>query len=93
MIYIITYNINTSIRDYSDFYEAIKNSCQGYYHALESTGFVSSHLGCNVKLMTNHLRSFLYPGDTLFIAEFTRDTNVDGWITKDFWQWYNNNIR
>lgn len=92
MIYIITYNINTSIRDYSLFYDAIKSGCDSYYHAQESTWFVACHERQDVRAMTNILTRTLYPGDTIFIAELTGRTMVDGWITKDFWNWYRDNI-
>lgn len=92
MVYIITYNINTSIRDYTPFYEAIKWGCVSYYHAQESTWFVACDDRQDVKVMTNYLAKRLYPGDTIFIAELTDSTQVDGWITKDFWDWYRENI-
>lgn len=93
MVYVITYNINTSVRDYTLFYEAIKRCCMSYYHAQESTWFVACNKRQNVKMMTDCLLKTLYPGDTIFIAELTDGTMVDGWITKDFWNWYRDNIR
>lgn len=92
MIYIITYNINTSIRDYTPFYDAIKRGCMSYYHVQESTWFVSCAERQDVKTMTSFLAKRLYPGDTIFIAELTDRTQVDGWITRDFWDWYRDNI-
>lgn len=93
MIYIITYNIKTSVRDYTPLYEAIKRCCMSYYHAQESTWFVACDERQNVKMMTDFLMKTLYPGDTIFIAELTDRTQVDGWITKDFWNWYKDNIQ
>lgn len=92
MIYIITYNISTSIRDYTLFYDSIKSCCASYYHALESTWFIACPKQHDVKRLTDFLRMRLYPGDTLFIAELTNNTIVDGWITKDFWNWYRDNV-
>lgn len=93
MIYVITYNINTSIRDYTLLYESIKSVCLSYYHAQESTWFIACDERKDIRLMTDFLVKTLFPGDTIFIAELTDRTMVDGWITKDFWTWYKDNIR
>lgn len=64
-----------------------------YYHAQETTWFISCDGRQDVRKMTDFLVKTLYPGDTIFIAELTNGTMVDGWITKDFWNWYKDNIR
>lgn len=91
MIYLISYNINKTIRDYAPLYNAIKNLGRTYWHLQESSWFVASEY-LDVEQTISFLRGYLYPGDTVFIAELRRGNNVDGWVTLDFWEWYKKNI-
>ena len=92
MIYLITYNINTSVRDYTPLYDAIKRRCKSYYHPQEATWFVSCDKKQDLNEMTACFRRYLHPGDSVFVAEMSRMTPVQGWLTKDFWNWYEENI-
>lgn len=92
MIYLITYNINTLARDYAPFYEAIKGGCDSYFHAQESSWFVACRRKQNVSRMAAFLKTYLYSGDTIFVAELRPDNEVQGWLTMEFWDWYKQNI-
>lgn len=92
MIYLITYNINTSVRDYTPLYDAIKQGCDSYYHPQETTWFVSCHEKQDLNEMISYFRRYLYVGDSVFVAEISRATPVQGWLTKGFWNWYEENI-
>ena len=78
MIYLITYNINTSIRDYTPLYNAIKQGCESYYHPQESTWFVSCKKEQDLNEMTTCFRRYLHSGDSVFVAELSRKTLVQG---------------
>lgn len=91
MIYLITYNINKTIRDYIPLYNAIKGLGMTYWHLQESTWFVAAH-SLNVSQTMSYLRTYIYPGDTIFVAELQQDNEVDGWVTRNFWDWYKSNI-
>lgn len=92
MIYLITYNINTMVRDYAPLYDAIKQIGYSYKHPQESTWFVATDKKLNASGMTEYLRRFLTNTDTIFIAELTSKTMVEGWLTNNFWDWYKRNI-
>ena len=93
MIYLITYNINISARDYFPLYNAIKQIGYSYKHPQESTWFIATNGNTNIGWIYNQLMRFLYPGDNIFIAELKSDNYVEGWLTRDFWDWYKDNIR
>lgn len=90
MIHLITYNINTSIKGYTPLYDAIKRGI-AYYHPQEVTWFVTCELKQNLNEMISCFRRYLYSGDSVFVAELSRETPVQGWLTKDFWNWYETN--
>lgn len=91
MIYLITYNINKTIGDYTSLYNAIKGLGISYWHLQESAWFVAENF-LNVGQTVAYLKKYIYPGDTIFMIELSPDSNVDGWVTRDFWDWYKNNI-
>ena len=91
MIYLITYNINKTLRDYTTLYNAIKVLGVSYWHLQESTWFVAAN-SLNIVDATTYLRSFIYPGDSIFVVELHPSNMVEGWVTRNFWEWYKNNI-
>lgn len=80
------------VRDYAPLYDAIKQIGYSYKHPQESTWFVATDERLNVSGMTTYLRRFLTSTDTIFIAELTSKTMVEGWVTNNFWDWYKRNI-
>lgn len=92
MIYLITYNINTTYNDYTPLYEAIKQMGYSYKHPQETTWFIATRKPIDTNRMTQELKQFLWKGDTVFIAELHPQNNVQGWLSLDFWDWYKNNI-
>lgn len=93
MIYLITYNINTTYNNYDSLYEAIKQIGYSYKHPQESTWFIATEKPIDTNWMTRELRHFLWERDSIFIAELNPTNNVQGWLSLDFWDWYKNNIR
>ena len=93
MIYLITYNINTTYNDYTPLYEAIKLMGYSYKHPQESTWFITTEKPMNTDWMMQELRRYLWERDTIFIAELRPQNNVQGWLSLDFWDWYKTNIK
>lgn len=91
MIYLISYNINKAVGDYDPLYNAIKSLGHTYWHLQESLWFVTEEY-LDIQKAIPYLRRFIYSGDTIFMAELRIDNNVDGWVTRDFWEWYKNNM-
>lgn len=80
------------LKDYAPLYDAIKQIGDSYRHPQESTWFVATHEELDVGAMTTRLRRFLTNADTIFIAELTSKTMVEGWLTNNFGDWYKRNI-
>lgn len=93
MVYLITYNINTTFNDYTLLYEAIKQMGYTFQHPQESTWFIATHQPMDTNRMTQELRKYLGEKDTILIVELHSQNNVQGWLSLDFWDWYKNNIR
>ena len=86
MLYIVTYNINTTIKDYSSLYEKIKELSSSYQHPMESVWFVSCKLDANS--LCQKLKAHLSSKDHIFVAEIPENiTNLQGWLPKNFWDW------
>lgn len=87
MVYLITYDLRTPGRDYTSFYDAIK-SYGNWQHPTESTWFITSftHRADGVY---SHLSMFIDKKyDRLLVIEVNQ-TNKQGWLSKDFWNWLN----
>ena len=85
MLYIITYDINTTVKDYASLYECIQQLGDSYQHPLESVWVISSER--NVTEICNRLRQEMNEKDLLFVAELKKDSAVQGWLSKTFWKW------
>lgn len=83
MVYLITYDINTTIKDYSDLYDAIKNISGDYQHPLESVWLVNTPL--DRLQVFNIIHERMAPQDYLLILEVRG--NYYGWLNKNVWDW------
>ncbi|MBM6882982.1 hypothetical protein H6A30_03890 [Bacteroides caecigallinarum] len=86
MLYIITYDINTTVKDYSSLYERIKKLGDSYQHPLESVWFLSSSY--NATFICNMLKQEMTDKDHVFVGELKADSDVQGWLPKSFWDWF-----
>lgn len=83
MVYLITYDINTAINDYSAMYDAIKGVSGDYQHPLESVWLVNTPMD-RVQLF-NTIHAKMNPQDYLLIVEIKG--NYYGWLNTNVWQW------
>lgn len=91
MLYIITYDINTTVKDYSSLYECIKKLGDSYQHPLESVWFLSSQH--DATSICNALKREMTDKDRVFVGELTADSDVQGWLPRSFWNWLKNEKR
>ena len=84
--YIISYNLSSSYRDYSNFYDAIKTNMPENRHILETAWIVKTDLTAKeiLKLLTPHLHFADYDCDTIFVSEINKD-NMNGLIGRTLW--------
>lgn len=83
MVFIITYDINTTVKNYNDLYNAIKQLSGDFQHPLESTWLVSTSL--NALDIYNRLRPLIDDKDYLFVTRIS--TPYYGWLSKNVWEW------
>lgn len=87
MVYLITYDINTTIKDYSSLYAEIKNLSGDYQHPLESVWLISTNTLDQVSIY-KRLRPLMSDKDYLLIARFSNA--YFGWLSNSVWEWLKN---
>lgn len=87
IIYLISYDINEQLHDYSDLKEAIK-SYGDYQHPMESVWFIRVDGDISVNEVADRLRSHLhFNNDHIFVMEVPRGVSRQGWLPRSFWKW------
>jgi hypothetical protein len=82
---LISHDLKSSAKDYAPFYEAIKNGSQEWWHFLESTWLVTTHLSADqfAKLLYPHMLNT----DSLLVIKVQKD--YQGWLATEAWDWLN----
>ena len=83
IVYLISYDINSAIKDYSALYDAIKGISGDYQHPLESVWLVSTPL--NREQVFNLIHKEMDERDNLLIVEVKG--NYYGWLKNSVWEW------
>lgn len=92
MVYLISYDINDSVYDYSDLITAIKD-LGPFQHPMSSLWFVSV-LDMRSGEITDTLRHYLKSRyDVLYVMEVNGTSDKQGWMPNAFWSWLDKNER
>lgn len=92
MVYLISYDINDTVYDYTDLITAIKN-LGPFQHPMKNSWFVSVP-AMPASEITDMLRQFLKSRyDVLYVMEVNGTSDKQGWMPNAFWSWLNNNER
>lgn len=83
MVYLITYDINTAVKDYNSLYDAIKGISNDYQHPLESVWLVNTNL--DRAQVYNLIRPYMDSKDYLLIVEIRG--SYYGWLNTKVWEW------
>ena len=83
MVYLITYDINTAIKDYNEMYDAIKSISNDYQHPLESVWLVNTQFD-KIKVY-DIVHEKMSSKDFLLIVE-VKGTYY-GWLNTKVWEW------
>jgi hypothetical protein len=82
MIVLVTYDLKNSDRDYTPFYDQLKE--QGtWWHYLKSTWLLNTTK--QPGQIADALRPLMDESDNLFVTEITK--NNSGWLSKKAWDW------
>ena len=88
MVLIITCALNNKFKDYTPFFDAIKNNSRGWWHFMESTWIVDGVHSAH------DFAQFLYPHientDYFFVAKLQKEHQ--GWLPKAAWDWLNGKL-
>lgn len=85
MIYLITYDKNTVLKDYTPLYKAIKESGDTWWHHMNNTWLINTHLSASE--IYNNLREHLNVADRLLVVKIHRPSDCQGWLNKKAWEW------
>ncbi len=90
MVYMITYDLNKSGKDYNDVFEAIKTASTGAWcHYWDSTWLIKSNY-TNANDVSDLITPYLDSDDRLIVIQV--ENNKQGWLEKKQWDHINNNI-
>lgn len=92
MIYLISYEVNELLYDYSPLIETIKQIGSSYQHPMKSLWFVSADNTTTDEIVSKIRSQFKSNTDTVFVTAITKQTPYQGWLSKLFWSWINGNI-
>lgn len=84
-LYLITYDLNKSGKNYDDLINAIKQ--YNYCKALYSAWFVKTNSTKNE--IYNHLKPYIDNDDRIMIIK-TNNNDIQGFLNKDVVSWLNN---
>ena len=91
MVYLIAYNINEGLYDYTGLKEYIK-SLGSFQHPMNDIWFVSSS-DLDVEAEIKNLKSYLpNEKDMIIMMPIQSNNRLIGWMPKAFWQWFKTNL-
>lgn len=88
MVYVISYDLNKSGKNYDGVYEAIKKASVYWLHPLDSTWIIKSNFTANQ--ISDAIKAETDPDDSWIVIE--AKNNKQGWLAKDAWDALNNKI-
>lgn len=88
--YMITYDLNSTGQKYQDVIQAIKDASNGAWCTYwKSSYLIKSNL--TAEQISNKITPHLDNNDRMIIVE-VKNTNYQGWLEKNEWEYINNNI-
>lgn len=89
MVYLITYDLNKTDKDYGGVFKAIKDASTGVWcHYWDSSWLIKSSLSVND--VFEKIKPHLDSNDRCLVIEVKN--NKQGWLTKEQWDYINNSI-
>lgn len=84
MVFLITYDLKHTEKDYTSLYNEIKESGTDSFHPLESVWFLKTEITINE--LTGNLRQVMEDDDMLFVVNIT-EQEMQGWLPRPAWEW------
>lgn len=85
MIYLITYDKNSFLKNYDPLREGIKSCSISWWHHMNNTWLI--HTNMNANQIYNRLRFYITPKDKLLIIQIQLGADYQGWLNDKAWSW------
>lgn len=89
MVYLITYDLNTTGKDYEGVYQAIKDASVNWCRYWDSSWLIKSELE-SADAVFKKIKPHLDDNDRCFVVEVKN--NTQGWLTEKQWEFINSSI-
>lgn len=89
MLYLVSYDLKESEKDYNSLFEAIKGCSTQWWHYLESVWIINSKN--SIDECNSLIKAQMSDKDFLFIVDIT-DKKYQGWLPSRAWEWIKSNI-
>ena len=89
-VYLISYSLKGTSRDYSGFFNTLKNFPY-WWNYLDSTWLISTHHN-SAPDVYNELASYLNTEDYVFVVEISSSASYEGWLPQDAWDWLRSHL-
>lgn len=85
---LVTFALRNQLRDYDDFFVAIRGNCFQWWHFIETTYIVvTQHDSSELAL---RLCSHIEPTDSVLVVPVTQP--ISGWLPPAAWTWLNEHL-
>jgi hypothetical protein len=84
-VLLITYTLRNAAKDYTLFFEAIKNGGSKWWHYIDAAWIVETTL--TAEQFAHSLYPLMEQPDFLLVVKITREHQ--GWLPKEAWDWIN----
>ncbi len=92
MIYILSYQLRTPDRDYTQLYKYIEESIgNSAIHVLRDSWWIATSRDIDVDDISNQVRDYLGEQDSIYITKLESNAPINGWLPSTYWDWYRNN--
>lgn len=85
MIYLITYDINSILKNHKPLHEAIKRCSIKWWHHMNNTWLIRSDL--NSDQIFDSICGNFNQNDRVLIIQIHRNSQHQGWLNKNAWEW------
>lgn len=83
---LVTFSLRNPLKDYSDFFVALRGNALNWWHFIEQTCVVSTQLDADS--FARKLFPYLETTDSLLVTEIQAH-QFQGWLPKSAWDWLN----
>jgi hypothetical protein len=88
MLYLVSYDLNKPIQNYTLLFEELKKT-RAWWHHLDSTWIIKTTE--TIENFTDRIKAKIDSNDTLLVVDISAD-RYKGWLVPKAWEWLKENI-